>query len=201
MSYEVLALLLMVVGFALIVAEVFIPSGGLILILCVIAFVASIWSAYQAWWGSGPIYFWIYIASLVILIPGSVIGAFRFLERSSVGDKMLLGAPRLEDVTPYQQEIQRLNALIGRQGFAVTLMAPGGMVSVEGERLHAVSEGTFVEQGTPVEVIGLRGTRVVVRPIEARDVPPGKAEETRTVAQSESAGPDERPFDFDLPPG
>jgi membrane-bound ClpP family serine protease len=201
MNYEALALLLMVVGFALIVAEVFIPSGGMILILCVIAFVASIWCAYKAWWGVSDGFFWTYVASLIVLIPGAVIGAFRFLENSSVGDRMLLGAPRLEDVTPHQQETQRLTALVGRRGFALTLMAPGGMVSIDGERLHAVSEGTFVEQGSPIEIIGLRGTRVVVRSVDQHDTAGARPRADDQLAQTERPSDAPPPLDFDLPQG
>jgi membrane-bound ClpP family serine protease len=62
MSYEFLAILLLVIGCGLIVAEVFIPSGGMILVLCVVTFLASIWCAYKAWWGVSTAYFATYIA-------------------------------------------------------------------------------------------------------------------------------------------
>lgn len=198
MTYESLALLLMLVGFALIVAEVFIPSGGMILILCVISFACSIWFAYKAWWGISGGYFWTFITALGVLIPGVVIGLFQLIDRTSMGDRMLLGAPRLEEVTPYQAEIMRLSALVGKRGEALTLMNPGGMVLVDGDRLHAVCEGAGVETGSPIEVIGVRGTRVVVRPYEEPRVAPQPP--PRPLAQIPDPPPP-APLDFDLPHG
>lgn len=192
MSYELLALLMLLIGAALIIAEIFIPSGGLILILCVVAFTASIWSAYKAWWGEEQTFFWLFIAGVVVVIPGAIIGTLRFLENSPIGDSVLLSTPSLDELTPYQAEIERLKSLIGKTGKALTLMTPGGMVLVEGERLHAVSEGTAIEPDETVEVIDVRGTRVVVRSIET--TPP---HETGLASHDEPASTP--PLDFDLP--
>ena len=83
MSYELLAILLLVVGCGLIVAEIFIPSGGMILLLCILSFTAAVWSAYMAWWESSQPLFWSYIGAAVILIPTVVVGMFRLLSNSS----------------------------------------------------------------------------------------------------------------------
>ena len=201
MTYEALALLLMIVGFALIVAEVFIPSGGMILILCIVAFASSIWCAYKAWWGVSDGYFWAFITALVVLIPGATISAFRMLERSPMGRRVILSAPSQEEVVPYREEVSRLNALVGRPGHALTLMTPGGMVSVEGQRLHAESEGMLISAGRPIVVIGVKGTRVIVREDEGTAEPGSVA-----AGDSGEAGRDEdqavpAPLDFDYPQG
>ncbi|MEX0585126.1 MAG: hypothetical protein WD176_00685, partial [Pirellulales bacterium] len=147
MSYEFLAILFLVLGCGLIVAEVFIPSGGMILVLCVVSFAAAIWCAYKAWWDVSAAYFATYIAGLVLLIPALLVGIYKVLNDTRIGDRILLAAPDPDDVTPYQQEEARLSQLIGQAGTAVTPMMPGGMVSVAGERLHAYTEGLLVAQG------------------------------------------------------
>lgn len=195
MTYEALALLLMIVGFALIVAEVFIPSGGMILILCVISFASSIWSAHKAWWGVQPGLFWVYIAALVVLIPSATVAAFRFLENSPFGRRVLLTAPTHQEVVPHRVEVSRLTALVGAHGTALTLMTPGGMVSVQGERLHAESEGQLIDPGTPVEVAGVRGTRVLVRPVTTGAA--GTSVAGAPAGSTESPAP----LDFDFPQG
>lgn len=199
MTYEALALLLMIVGFALLVAEVFLPSGGIILFLCVLSFVASIWCAHKAWWGVSNGYFWTFIGALIVLIPGATVAAFRFLEESAMGRRVLLSAPRQEEVVPYQQEVTRLEALIGRRGEALTLMTPGGMVMIDGERLHAVSEGTLISRGDIVEVMGVRGTRVIVRTLSAD--PPRSAESGERLAERDPPIRTDPPLDFDFPQG
>lgn len=196
MSYEFLAILLMVVGCGLMVAEVFIPSGGMILILCVLTFVASIWCAYKAWWDDSTAYFVTYMAGLLLLIPAMLVGIYRVLNDTKVGDRILLAGPDLDDVTPHQREVARLGQLVGQAGTAVSPLAPGGMVSVSGERLHGFTEGLSVEQGAEIEVIGVRGTRVVVRP---RTSAPA-ADHAPELADAEpSASPPTAPLDFDLP--
>lgn len=200
MSYEFLAIILLVVGCGLIVAEVFIPSGGMILILCVLAFIASIWCAYKAWWGHSPAIFATYFAGLLVLIPGVLIGIYKILNDTKVGDRILLAAPDLDDVTPYRHEQAHLETLIGQIGTAVTPMNPGGMVSVAGERLHAVAESSLVPQGGAVEVVAVRGTRILVRPhstdagghiVAAAPAP------APTAAPIDGAAPP--PLDFDVP--
>jgi membrane-bound serine protease (ClpP class) len=197
MSYEFLAILLLVIGCGLIVAEVFIPSGGMILVLCVVTFVASIWCAYKAWWGVSTAYFTTYIAGLLLLIPALLIGIYKLLNDTKVGDRILLAAPDLDDVTPYQAEQARLEQLVGHAGTAVTPLSPGGMVSVSGERLHAFTEGILVEQGADIEVMAVRGTRVVVRPRTSAPANDVIATTQTDHATAEPAAPP--PLDFDVP--
>ncbi len=203
MTYEALALLLMAIGFALIVAEVFIPSGGLLSILCVVTFSSSVWSAYKAWYGVSPWLFWTFVAALVILIPLAVVAAFRFLERSAFGRKVLLRGPTQAEVTPHRDEVSRLTALVGQKGQALTLMTPGGMVEVLGERLHAESDGSLISSGTCVEVVGVKGTRVLVResaPLPAEKQTPPEAPPTTPLPLGSEDDP-RAPLDFDFPQG
>jgi membrane-bound serine protease (ClpP class) len=203
MNFELLAILLLVIGCGLIVAEVFIPSGGMILVMCVITFIASIWCAYKAWWGDSPGYFTAYIVSLLVLIPGVLAGVYKVLSDTKVGDRILLSAPDLQDVTPYQQEEAHLAQFVGKRGVALTLLTPGGMVRVDGERLHGFSEGMMIQPGASIEVLAVRGTRVLVR--EATDS--AVAEATPAAAGEELLATDEglrsppAPLDFDVPQG
>jgi membrane-bound serine protease (ClpP class) len=202
MNYELLAILLLVVGCGLIVAEVFIPSGGMILVMCVLSFVASIWCAYQAWWGESQGYFWTYLGGLVVIIPSVVVGIFRLVSETRVGDRILLAAPDLAEVTPYQAEAARLSQLIGKRGVTQTPLNPGGMVRIDGERLHAFSEGLLVDAGRTVEIIEVRGTRVLVRPVsESSD--PDAAREVAAAEPFDSSvsSSDAPPLDFDVPQG
>ena len=194
MGYSTLAILLLFVGLALIIMEVFVPSGGLITILSVVAMVASIWCASKAWWGTDPLIWWSYITALVVLIPVCVGGAFYFLPRTSLGRKILLEAPSLEEVTPYAAEQERLQQLVGKHGKTLSLLNPGGLVLVERERMHCESEGmVFIEPDEDVVVSGVKGNRLVVR--AAGTLP--KTVQQPFAAEAEAAV--ERPLDFDVP--
>jgi membrane-bound serine protease (ClpP class) len=201
MSYEFLAILFLVLGCGLIVAEVFIPSGGMILVLCVVSFIASIWCAYKAWWDVSAAYFASYLAGMMVLIPALLIGIYKLLNDTRVGDRILLAAPNPDEVTPFQEEEARLAQLVGQVGTAVTPLMPGGMVSVAGERLHAYTEGLLVEQGTEVEVVAVKGPRVIVRLRNCgsngvADVASGTDDRNAPAADVASAS---APLDFDVP--
>lgn len=200
MNYEFLAILLLVLGCGLIVAEVFIPSGGMILIMCVVSFVISIWCAYKAWWGVSPGYFTTYIVSLLILIPGILAGLYKALNDTRMGDRILLSGPDLQDVTPYQNEEAHLTQFVGKRGETLTLLTPGGMVRVSGERLHAFSEGMMIQPGTTVEVLAVRGTRVLVREVAAEAAESPSPPPDDLLADSDARQPP-APLDFDVPQG
>lgn len=173
MDPQILVLLFLLAGIALIFLELFVPSGGAIAVVCASCFFASAYYAYQSWYENHPVYWWLFVCSGLILIPASVITAFQLLIRSPIGNRILMAAPTLEEVTPYVEEQARLESLIGQRGRALNLMTPGGMVLVNGERLHASSEGLLIEADETVEVVAVRGMRIIVRPAstEAREAP------------------------------
>lgn len=209
MDYDFFAILLLLVGFILIVAEVFLPSGGMILIMCTIAFGGSLWCAVQAWYGTHPVAFGSYITSLIVLIPTVVIGAFQVFPKTPFG-RRIMAAPTLEEVTPHVREREHLSKFIGRIAEAITPLMPGGLVSIDSERLHAFSEGVIIERGTPVEIVEVRGTRVVVRAADLETLN-REAEQAgnddELLADSEATrnddgeGPAEPPLDFAVPQG
>ena len=189
-----LAILLLVVGLALIVCEVFIPSAGLIAALATLCIAGSIASAWSAWFYTSPTYFALYVAALLFLIPSAISGAFYVLPRTAFGRKVLLEAPDLDEVTPYQEEQRQLMRLVGHVGKTLTMLNPGGLVEVEGTRQHCESEGLLLEAGTPVEIVAVKGNSVVVRPVEHRPPQTGDADPHRGKSADDS-------LDFDLPRG
>ncbi len=203
MDAQFWAIAFAILGFCLIVAEFFVPSGGMIALSCAGSFVASIFCAHTAWYQSSPKLFWAFTLGLIVLIPSFLVFFFRTLERTSLGDNLLLRETDPKDVTPYQDEAESLNRLIGRFGTTVTPMNPGGMVSVENQRLHAISEGFMLKQGDPVEVVGVRGNHVVVKRANPGVVPsladlPARETPEPSLPGTELPGGPER-LDFDVP--
>ncbi|WP_437206383.1 NfeD family protein [Planctomicrobium sp. SH664] len=168
MNHEILVFVLLAVGLGLIFAELFVPSGGIIAILSLACLGGSIYFAWQTWHETSPRHWWIFLGSVIFLIPATIVGAFQLLARTSLGDGILLSAPKEEDVIPFSREQEHLMSLIGQQGTALNRMTPGGLVKVGDERLHAVSDGMVIESGKAVEIIAVRSQRVVVRELEER---------------------------------
>ncbi|ODA36755.1 hypothetical protein A6X21_15560 [Planctopirus hydrillae] len=73
------------------------------------------------------------------------------------------GRPRLR-----HDELQAISAdLMGAHGVATTVLRPSGKARVGQQILDVVSDGGFVQPGTPIEVISVDGVRIVVRPSES----------------------------------
>lgn len=70
-----------------------------------------------------------------------------------------------------------LMAYVGRVGTAATVLRPTGAMEIDGERVDVVTEGAFVEAGTPVRVLYVQGARVVV----AAEPPQDRAGERGSV--------------------
>lgn len=196
MDAQFWAVALAFIGFCLIAAEFFVPSGGLIALSCAGSFVGSVVCAHSAWYQHSPKVFWAFSLGLGVLIPTFLVFFLRTLEQTSLGKNILLDKTDPDDVVPYKSEAAVLERLIGRVGTTITPMNPGGMVRVENERLHASTEGVLMGIGEVVEVIGVNGSRVIVRRAK-----PGllsaAGEVSPEVTHSAPAEPER--LDFDVP--
>lgn len=200
----VAALLLLVIGLALLIAEVFIPSGGVIMITAITCLAGSVWFAWSAWWESYRAFWWAYLASLLILVPVALIGAFYIFPRTAWGRRVLLEGPSLSEVTGYAREDEELNRLIGKRGKTITMLNPGGLVLVEGKRYHAESQGMLLDPGEDVEVIARKANRIVVRVPRTPRPAETSAEPEPEIAEQDPFSPEvsereRRPLDFDFP--
>jgi membrane-bound ClpP family serine protease len=219
MDYSVVfAFSMLAIGLALIVAELFIPSGGVISFLSAACIGVSIYGVYSAWFGMHPDWFWWYVGSVMGLIPATLGLALFLLARTKLGSRVFLEAPKLEEVTPYRHELEERKQLVGKVGKSLTMMAPGGLVIVEEKRLHAETEGQMLDPETPIKVIAVKGNRVVVRAQELKPADLGseriptlestKVSETEATsktsnAQLAEATGEQKParLDFEIPEG
>ena len=167
MDYGLYALLLLAVGLAVLVVEVFVPSGGLLAVITLLCLAGSVLCAAWEWWGTNMLAFWVYVGTVAALIPGTLGGALFMLPRTAFGRRLLQEAPTPEETASFTRERAELAATVGRRGVTLTPHNPGGMVEVDGRRLHAEARGLMLDAGEPVEVVGVRGNRLLVRLADA----------------------------------
>src|SRR5439155_1424455 len=55
--------------------------------------------------------------------------------------------------------------LLNQNGTALTPLRPSGAAIINGKRVDVITEGPFVERGSPVKVVAVEGMRVVVRAV------------------------------------
>jgi len=155
------AVLLLVLGVALVILEVFVPSGGILGILAVGAIVAGVVTGFM----QGPGVGFAILASAIIGLPGALILALKWWPKTPIGRRVLLASPRSDEVLPDDPQRRSLKELEGRIGRAKSKMLPSGLVVVDGRKVDAVSEGMPIEPGQKVRVVHVRGNSVVVRPV------------------------------------
>ena len=157
------SVLLLLVGLALVCAEIFIPSGGMLGFLSIAALLGGI---VLAFYHRGAETGMLFLIVTALAVPGALALAFRVWPHTPMGRRLLLDVPSAEEVLPDSPQRQRLRQLVGKFGVAKSVMMPSGAVIVAGQTIDALSEGIPIEAGQPVEVIEVHGTRVVVRPVD-----------------------------------
>lgn len=150
--------LLLLLGIGLLVAEVFLPSGGIIGLLAFGFFGASVYLAYSSSATVGLR--WALVEGVVI--PLAWLAAFRGLARTRLGRAFLL-APPAPDVLAMATDRGPAVPAVGAQGHAATPLRPSGTVVIDGRRVEALAESTLIAAGAPVRVVGVRARAVVVR--------------------------------------
>jgi len=162
MELWVWAILLLVIGLALAVAEVFVPSGGLIGFLAFCALVGAVLVAFL----DDPLIGLITLAVSIVGVPTALALGLRWWPYTPIGRRVMLAVPEPEEVMPDDPRRRNLKSLVGREGRAKSKMLPSGAVTIDGRTIDAVSEGVPIEPGQPVRVVAVHGVEVIVRPIE-----------------------------------
>ncbi|WP_417380350.1 hypothetical protein [Gimesia sp.] len=196
MDYSLIAILALAVALILLVAEIFLPSGGLIALLSLSSIAASVWAAWMAWWETSPGLWWTYIASVIVLIPTTLGFAVRFFPNTAWGKKVIHEVPTLDEVTGFQEETEHLRSLIGKVGKTQTLLNPSGFVLVNHERHHCESQGMIVDSQVDVEIIAVEGTRLVVKVVKQPVADETRSEEGSTATDESTV---DESLDFDVP--
>jgi len=146
---------------ALIIAEVFVPSGGLISICALGCLVGGVAIFFNHSTTAG----WVGIITAIIMIPSVVIIAYRIFPKTRFGKSVTLTPPQRQqgDAIPDTDELKEL---LGATGIVSTPLRPVGMCDFSGQRIECVAESGYVDKGKKVKVIHVQGTQLTVRTIE-----------------------------------
>lgn len=191
MEYSTWAFLLLAVGLVLLIAEVFIPSGGVISVLSTLSLVGAVWCAWKAWWDSNPGSFWGFLTGMAVLLPIVVALAFYVWPNTPLGRRAILEAPAPHEIASFVEQEEKYRQMVGKTGETVTMLNPAGIVRINGNRVHCQSEGVILDAGTLVRVISARSNRVIVRRVESSTETAPPPDESKPPSAGE-------PLDFDL---
>jgi membrane-bound serine protease (ClpP class) len=147
---------LQIMGVLVIIAELLLPSGG---ILTIVACGIFGYSLYMVFLLSKSIGLLVFSVDL-ILIPILVLIGIKMLANSPVTLKETLskkgGATSQNDA---------LQELVGKKGTVINDLRPAGRALIENKRYDVVSEGDYIIKDSSIIVSSVNGNRIVVKKI------------------------------------
>lgn len=148
-----IALILIIVGIVLLVAEIFIPSFGITGLIGIVSILAGVIFTAETFIG-GLLMF------TVILVVAVVLMFIAYKIVSSVKSPLVL-TRAIEDVGPNE----KLEYFVGKEGIALTPLRPSGTADFDGVRLDVLTRGDFIERGSKVTVEEINGKKIIVKQI------------------------------------
>jgi membrane-bound ClpP family serine protease len=146
---------LQLVGIFVIIAEIILPSGGILSILATGLFGYSLYLVFTNISASAGMAF---IIADLIIVPILLYFGIKFLAKSPVTLRTKLSR---EDGVTAQSSDQ--NDYLGSVGLAITDLRPSGVATIDDQRLDVVTRGEYLEKQTAIIVIAVRGNQIVVK--------------------------------------
>jgi len=137
-----------------VLAEIFIPSGGILAILATGLFGYSLFllfTSVSVTAGSFALCLDLMIVPIIILWGLKRLGKSRLaLNTSLTREDGVVSQPR------------ELDSFLGKTGIAISSLRPSGTAEINDLRVDVVTRGEFIEKGTSIEVMAVTGNQVIV---------------------------------------
>jgi membrane-bound ClpP family serine protease len=155
MKLALTVIALQLLGVAAIIAEIIIPSFG---VISVIAGTLLVLSLYMVFTGVSTEMGYALLVVDIFLIPAAIFFGVKMLEHSPVTLKHQL--KRSEGATSQKKG---LDHFMGLEGSALTDLRPSGVALIGDERIDVVTRGEYIEKESPIEVLSVTANSVIVK--------------------------------------
>ena len=145
-------LIWMAIGVSLMAVELVVPGG----ILGLIGYCAFLWGVYVAL-GEGTVALYAVLGLTALLIVLIIV----FFEKTWIGKLFTLGQRSTTKAGYISNDV--LEDLAGKEGVAHTTLRPAGIAKINGNLVDVVTEGDFIDAGSPIVVLRVVGGRNIVR--------------------------------------
>ncbi|WDQ15548.1 NfeD family protein [Rhodopirellula sp. P2] len=153
---------LLVLFLTLVIAEIIVPSGGLLSLFAIAAAITAVLIAFTVSLNFGLAV----VLGLLVLTPILLSIVLRLWPQTGVGKEILnrrgtnsessVPIATAPDGTP-------LSELVGRYGVAASDLLPAGRVVVDDHKVDAVSTGMPIDRGQPIKVVRVQAGKLQVR--------------------------------------
>jgi len=211
MDYLTIALILFTIGVIMLIAEILLPTGGILVVVSLLFFALGVGIILAQGTTTEAV---VAIAGLALGLPAAGFVAVSAWRRMSIGAILPDDATAPGTVTG----VVELETLKNRTGKTVSPMRPSGTVEFDGKRVDAMTEGVMLDAGVWVRCLDVKSGKVIVRQIEPpadmTDITPDAPRKDADIPLEVSPPPKPEPavsppppkkpaddFDLDLGPG
>jgi membrane-bound serine protease (ClpP class) len=157
-----LAYALLAIGVILLIAELFIPTGGICFLLsalCALAGIVLIFVYGESLTGI------IALLGMFVAVPVLLTSLF-YLWPEWMWRSRLIPKPEDDMTVAAMPGNASLNQLKGRVGKTISPLRPAGIVDFDGKRIDCVTEGMMIDSDQWVRCVEAKAGRVVVRRVD-----------------------------------
>ena len=146
---------LQLAGVLIIIAEIILPSGGLLSLVAAGLFGYSLFIVFHDISTMAGTYF---VLADLIIIPALLALGLKILARSPATLQETLSSE-----SGVVSQSPELESFMGREGKSVTDLRPGGTAIIDDKRLDVVSRGEYIEKDSNLIVVEVTGNQIIVR--------------------------------------
>jgi len=159
MSGVLVISLLFAAGFLVLIAELFVPSHGILTVVAIGLLIAGIVETFRY---GGQRAGAISVVACLIALPSFAAAAIKIWPKTWIGRKIAPANPVVtaRDTTVPVEELSRY---IGATGKALSTLRPVGICEFNGRRISCVAEFGMVETGAEVEGLRISGANLAVQ--------------------------------------
>ncbi len=151
----ILPVILQLAGVFVIIAEIIIPSGGVLSVLALGIFGYSFYIVYNTSKISAVLGF---AAADIVIIPVLVIVGLKLLVKSPATLRKTLSSGEGVISQP-----SRLDHYIDAEGTVLSDLRPVGTAFINGKRVDVVSRGEYIEKDSEIVVYAVTGNQIIVQ--------------------------------------
>lgn len=147
--------ILQLAGVLIIIAEIFLPSGGLLSLMAVGLFGYSLFIVFHDISTMAGTYF---VLADLFIIPILVAVGLKIVARSPATLRETLSS-----ANGVVSQSPELDNFLGGSGKSVTPLHPGGTAIINDQRVDVVSRGEYIDKDKDLVVVEVTGNQIIVR--------------------------------------
>lgn len=162
-------LLLFAAGILILVAEIFIPSQGVLTLVSLLFLGMGVTQTFAGYGRDAGL---LSLIGCAITVPGILMLAIRYGRQTWIGRKIAPPNPVLSDDDTSVPN-RSMSALIGKAGRSLSPLRPVGICIFEGRRISCIAKFGTIDSDVEVEGVGVEGGNLEVEP---RIAEPGRVD-------------------------